>query len=71
MISYNDSALAFENCVNEALFMDRCARGFARRAHGLEAAKEVVGAAKERHRAHVYRGKAKKRLNAARQHLPN
>lgn len=71
MHSYDEPALAFEHFAREACFLDKCARAFARTAHGLQAAGEVAGAAKECHRARVYRDRARKRLNAARQHLPH
>lgn len=69
--TYDDTAQAFEHCVGEALFLDKCARAFARTAHGLKAAGKEASAAMERHRARVYRHKAHKQLNAARQYVPH
>lgn len=67
----DDAALLYEHHVKEALFLDHCAAGFARVAHGLAAVGQEAGAAVERRRARVYRHKARKRLNAARRFLPH
>lgn len=68
---YEDTALAFESCIADAMHLDRWARTFARSAHALRAAGKDAGAAAERHRAGVYRHKAHKRANAARRFLPH
>lgn len=65
-----DAALAYEHQVKEALFLDRCASGFARAAHGMKAIGRLLAAERERRRAGVYRHKAGKCLNAAQQYLP-
>lgn len=67
---YEDTALAFENCIRDAIHLDRWARAFARAAHGLAAAGKEASAAVEYHRAGIYRHKARKRANAARRFLP-
>ena len=67
----DDTAQAFERHVCEALFLERCARAFARTAHGLKAAGKEASAARERHRARVYRDKAQKQFNAALQFAPH
>lgn len=65
-----EDALLYENQIMEALFLEHCAAGFARVAHGLAAEGKDAGAAAERHRARVYRHKSRKRLNAARSFQP-